>query len=243
MKISLAQIYPKKGNIQENIKKHISFIEEAIKKNSDLIVFPELSLSSYEPTLASELALYEDSPQLNCFQELADLYSISISVGLPIRKETNIHISMLIFQKNQVRKHYSKQYLYKDEFPFFSEAKNENNFMISGVNTAFGICYELSVAKHHEEAIRNGADIYIISAVKDEPSIDKSNLQLAEISAKYKIPCFLVNSVGFADRTLSFGNSAAYLDGKIQGHLNNKDEGLLTYNLSNNKIDFKYIPF
>ncbi|MCI0448500.1 MAG: acyltransferase [Chlorobi bacterium] len=46
-KIALAQINPALGNLEKNIKKHILFIDKAIKKKADLIVFPELSLSGY----------------------------------------------------------------------------------------------------------------------------------------------------------------------------------------------------
>ena len=46
-KIALAQINPALGNIEKNIKKHLSFCDKAIKKNAGLIVFPELSLTGY----------------------------------------------------------------------------------------------------------------------------------------------------------------------------------------------------
>ena len=56
MRICLAQIQSEKGNILKNIQSHQIFVERAIKLNSDLIVFPELSITNYEPELANELA-------------------------------------------------------------------------------------------------------------------------------------------------------------------------------------------
>lgn len=52
MKLCSAQIQPIKGDIDRNIQKHIFFINSAIENGADLIFFPELSLTGYEPTLA-----------------------------------------------------------------------------------------------------------------------------------------------------------------------------------------------
>ncbi len=47
MKLALAQINTKLGDVKANLKKHLSLIEEAVAQNSDLILFPELSLTGY----------------------------------------------------------------------------------------------------------------------------------------------------------------------------------------------------
>ena len=46
-KIAAAQINPALGDIEKNIKKHLQFIEKAVKKKADMVVFPELSLTGY----------------------------------------------------------------------------------------------------------------------------------------------------------------------------------------------------
>jgi len=46
-KIAIAQINPALGDYDKNIKKHLAFIDKAIKKKADLVVFPELSLTGY----------------------------------------------------------------------------------------------------------------------------------------------------------------------------------------------------
>jgi len=56
MKICIAQTTSEKGNVQRNFENHLQFVERAIKLNADLIIFPELSITSYEPDLANELA-------------------------------------------------------------------------------------------------------------------------------------------------------------------------------------------
>ncbi len=47
MKVAVAQIECVLGDIARNVEKHIEYCEEAISKNAELIVFPELSLTGY----------------------------------------------------------------------------------------------------------------------------------------------------------------------------------------------------
>ena len=56
MKICIAQTQALKGNVRQNIQNHLQLIERAVELKSDLIIFPELSITGYEPELAKELA-------------------------------------------------------------------------------------------------------------------------------------------------------------------------------------------
>lgn len=45
--LALAQIATKLGDVEANLEKHLAYIQQAKKQKSDLIVFPELSLTGY----------------------------------------------------------------------------------------------------------------------------------------------------------------------------------------------------
>jgi NAD+ synthase (glutamine-hydrolysing) len=47
IKIALAQINPRLGDLAYNLNLHLEYIEEAGKQGADIIVFPELSLTGY----------------------------------------------------------------------------------------------------------------------------------------------------------------------------------------------------
>jgi len=58
MKVALAQIAPRLGDIDRNLEIHLEFIEKARREKADLIVFPELSLTGYTlKDLAGDVAL------------------------------------------------------------------------------------------------------------------------------------------------------------------------------------------
>ena len=70
MKLAVAQTRPEAGNIDKNIEIHKSLIANAIANNVDLIVFPELSLTGYEPNLAKQLATDQNDHRLDIFQNI-----------------------------------------------------------------------------------------------------------------------------------------------------------------------------
>ncbi|MGQ9887947.1 MAG: nitrilase-related carbon-nitrogen hydrolase [Aggregatilineales bacterium] len=45
--VGLAQIYPKLGDVQANLARHLEWIAQAGAQGADLVVFPELSLTGY----------------------------------------------------------------------------------------------------------------------------------------------------------------------------------------------------
>lgn len=47
LKVGLAQITPKLGNLEANLERHLAAIEEAAESGVELLIFPELSLTGY----------------------------------------------------------------------------------------------------------------------------------------------------------------------------------------------------
>ena len=103
MKISIAQIEPVKGDIERNLARHLLFIEAALEKKADFIMFPELSLTGYETELAEELATDAGDERLAPLQVISDQNKIVIGVGLPTINGNDIFISMIIFQPYKER--------------------------------------------------------------------------------------------------------------------------------------------
>lgn len=71
MKLCCAQVKSAKGQIPENILKHKAATLLAVDRGAKLIVFPELSLTGYEPALARNL----ESTQSDRGHRLAELSS------------------------------------------------------------------------------------------------------------------------------------------------------------------------
>ncbi len=93
MKICVAQSRPLKGDIQSNIVAHKKIIDLAVNDKADIIIFPELSLTGYEPALAKELATDQEDSRFNDFQNVSDTHQITIGVGVPTKNKEGISIS------------------------------------------------------------------------------------------------------------------------------------------------------
>ncbi|GAB4041288.1 carbon-nitrogen hydrolase family protein [Spirosoma jeollabukense] len=228
MKIGVAQIRPVKGDVQRNIDAHKKLVELAVFNGADMLIFPELSITGYEPELAKTLATTSDDSRFAVLQAHSDTNHMTIGVGMPTESESGIQISLLIFQPNTPRQTYSKQYLHADEEPYFVSGQQAVFLTINNTKIALAICYELSVSEHAQNAFESGAAVYIASVAKSADGVEKASKRLAAIASTYSMTVLMANCVGHCDNFDSAGNSSIWNDkGALMGHLNDTTEGIL----------------
>lgn len=228
MKICLAQIKSVKGDVDKNIVRHIEFIDLTVSYQADIIVFPELSLTGYEPELANKLAVSIKDPRFNDFQEWSDLHQISICVGMPIKTTAGITISMLVFQSLTAKQIYSKQHLHEDEECYFVKGDRQLYLTIDKLKITPAICYEALLGPHLDNAVDNETNVYMASVAKSKEGVEKSNKHFAQISKRHGMIVIMANSVGYCDNFIAYGSSAVWNnEGQLLGQLDNKKEGIL----------------
>jgi predicted amidohydrolase len=237
MKICAAQIRPVKGDIQTNIENHKRLIELAFSYQADTIIFPELSLTGYEPALAKELAINENDSRLNEFQSMSDDSGVTIGVGVPTKNNDGICISMILFHPESTRQVYSKKYLHADEEPFFVSGRNAAVLANNKNNIALAICYELSVPEHSSNAFKMGAEIYMASVAKSAAGIEKASKSLSGIAKKYSMIALMANCIGYCDNFESGGKTSVWdSKGLLIGQMNDTDEGIIMVNTDTMEI-------
>ena len=228
MKICVAQTRPVKGDISSNIVQHKKLINLAVSHNADMVIFPELSLTGYEPELAAALATNPDDDRFDDFQHMSDTHRIAIGVGMPTKANKGICISMILFLPHEARKMYSKHYLHSDEKPFFVSGQNFASLKIKNTNIALAICYELSIPEHSGNAFKNGAEVYIASAAKSKSGFEKAAKSLSEIAKKYSMTALMSNAVGPCDNFISVGQTGVWnKNGHLTGKLDDTCDGIL----------------
>ncbi len=228
MKICVAQTKPVTGNIEKNIANHQKLIDRAISHGADTIIFPELSLTGYEPELAAGLATNSYDSRLDVFHQIRNLNQITIGVGMPINTDDGVSIGMVLFQPGKDRQTYFKKYLHADEEPYFVSQSNTIGLIGYEENIALSICYEISVAKHAEEAACHGAKFYIASVAKFNNGIENALHRLADIAKKYSMTVLMSNCIGTSDGQQCAGKSSIWNDeGYLIGQLDDISEGLL----------------
>lgn len=232
MKICLAQINPEIGNCSANIQNHIKWIEQAVDQQANLIIFPELSLTGYEPKFAKSLAMDPSDSQLKTFQILSDINDIVIAIGVPLKSERGITISMIFFHPYQPQQIYSKQTLHSDEEPYFVPGTEQLVVDMNNIKIAPAICYESLLEEHFQKAKQLGAVVYLASVAKPQTGIEKAFAHFPVISARHSMPILMVNSIGFCDDFESAGQSAVWdKQGVLVKQLNHNEEGLLFFDV------------
>ena len=240
MKICAAQTRPVTGDIPANIGNHDKLIGLAVAGKADLIIFPELSLTGYEPTWAKKLAVKWDDARLDVFQEISDTRHITIGVGIPIKCGAELRISMVIFQPHQARRVYSKSHLHSDEEPFFAAGQSSPDLMVKKTKIALAICYEISVPEHLKTVLKSGPEIYLASVAKSVKGIDQACERLSDIAKKHSLTVLMSNSIGPADGSVCAGKTSFWNNqGQLVGQLNSTDEGILIFDTETQKVTAK----
>ena len=240
MKICAAQTRPIKGDLQRNIANHKKLIDLAVFYGADTVIFPELSLTGYEPELSKELATHQDDSRFDDFQKISDDNQVTIGVGVPTKNNKGICISMVLFQSQKARQTYSKNYLHPDEEEFFISGQSSAGFIVN--KAALAICYELSVPEHSEMAFKNGAEIYIASVAKSVNQVDKAIKSLSAIGNKYSMMVLMSNCIGQSGGYECAGKTSIWNNkGLLVGQLNDRNEGIIIIDTGTEELIEKII--
>jgi len=241
MKISVAQTKPLKGNIPANIEAHKKLIDLAISNGAGMIIFPELSITGYEPELANDLATSQEDSRFNDFQEISNSNQIIIGIGMPIKTATAPEIGLIIFQPHQPRLTYAKQHLHADELPFFVQGTQQVYLTAGGSKIALAICYELSVPEHAANVHSNKADIYLVSVAKTVSGVEKAIQTLSETAGKYAMTVIMANCIGLCDGVICGGRSSSWnTSGQLSGQLDDENEGILMLDTETGEVISEY---
>lgn len=228
MKIGGVQCRAVAGDIAGNAARHLKFIEGAASQGVDLVFFPELSLTGYEPRLAKALATNKDDQRLDIFQQYSEAHHIIIGLGLPLSVGTAVQIGMVWFVPNAPRRNYAKQQLHADELPFFV-AGNSSLVLEAGVHKlAPAICYESLQPSHADNVASLGADVYLASVAKPSGPLAKAIVHYPAIARRHSMYVVMADCVGPSDDFVSVGQSAVWnIRGELLAQMDGETEGIV----------------
>jgi predicted amidohydrolase len=243
MKIAVAQSRPIVGAVEGNLAGHQSLVDCAVRNGASLVVFPELSLTGYEPRLAASLAKMPDDRCFACLQATADQCEVSIAVGVPTHGRRLPRISTLVFRPASETRVYSKQYLHADERPFFEPGPKADGLIHADPTVALAICYELSIPIHSRRAIESGATVYIASVAKTARGVCDAHQILSQVTREYSIVAMMANCVGLLDGAECVGGSSAWSrKGNHLMQLQANDEGVIVLDYETEDVVTAILP-
>jgi len=238
MRITLAQTSPRLN--RSNLKDVVSIID-AHKDESDLVVFPELSLNGY----LLQDKLYEDAweaDELNILKESSQ--EIDIVVGAAIRDNGSFRNSALYFSKGELLSRHYKVHL--PNYGMFEEARYfKAGTVFESFSTQFGkvsmvVCEDLWHKDVHDKLIKENPDYIAALVASPARGFSDRGLDIEEkwyeiirtVAAECKAKLIFVNRVGFEDGLGFWGGSCIVgEDAKILYKLPRYEKAVKTFKI------------
>lgn len=224
MKVALAQITTRLGNIQHNLKLHQYIAARAKKEKVDLLIFPELSLTGYTlKDLTQDIAI--DPRKDTVFKKLEALSrELAIVFGFVEEGEDGlIYNSSAFLSKGQTlhihRKVFLPTYGMFEEGKFFAQGKNFHTFSTPFGKAGMMICYDFLHYGASYLLFAGGSGMNIITSaapgrgVADDPAFATSSMwelmgkTISRFSSAFVFYC---NRVGLEDGKVFAGGSFIY---------------------------------
>ena len=238
LRIALAQINPTVGDLTGNVLKIKKFIKKAEEVNSDIIVFPELSITGYPPEdLLLKSHFIEDN--IKAAKEVAKHTSNIIAIyGFVEKENKKIFNSAAISHNQQLlgtqKKIYLPNYGVFDEKRYFSSGHSHSLINLENSTVGINICEDI----WHPNPTKNlaASGVSTILNINGSPfqigKIEERKRLLIKRAKENKVNIAYVNMVGGQDELVFDGGSMFInFDGKIQVIGPQFTEKLLVYDL------------
>lgn len=209
--LAAAQLEARPGRLAESIEAHLLFATLAADAGARLVIFPELSLTSYDTTLTLRDAIDPDHPALRPLGELARRRGIVVVAGAPLASERGLLIGSVIFRPDAPVTTYTKRYLHHSESPTFAAGEGGALLPVAGRSVGLAICAEVNHPAHVVDTVASGAQVYAASCFLSPGGYDRDFRRLTACAGTHRLPVLMAN---FADSAAleSAGGTAAWDD-------------------------------
>lgn len=245
VRVALAQIAPKLGDVEVNLEEHLRAIRAARRQRADVVVFPELSLTGYLlKDQVAEVSLRQDAP---LFRRLvAASRGIDVVVGLV--EETPAHLfhnATVYLSRGRVvhvhRKVYLPTYGMFEEGRDFAPGDRIRTFEASWGTGGLLICEDAWHPACAWLLAQEGLELLLVVSsgptrgARPGRGITSTRVwhDLLRVSAQFQSAYVLfVNRVGFEDG-LNFGGGSIAFDpfGRVVAALPELEAGLVVADL------------
>ncbi|MGV8918921.1 MAG: carbon-nitrogen hydrolase family protein [Pseudomonas sp.] len=213
--IAAAQYCSVAGDLNANIERHLRFMQRAAKLGIKFLLFPELSLTGYEPSLARELAQTPDTALVQPLRELAVQLGMTTVVGLPLRHfgSDKVLIAALVFAADGSQVTYTKQHLHPGEELVFSAGNGGPLLKLGTEPVALSVCADFTHASHAQAAAQAGAGLYASSVLISDNGYVHDSALLQGYARDHAMAVLMANHGGPSGGWACAGRSAFWAPG------------------------------
>jgi len=213
------------GDLEYNTGKILEYINKANAAGSDLVIFPELSLTGYPPQDLLLNIQFLDVVEIKLQEICRAVGNTGVILGVPMRCTNGLYNTAVLMYKGELQNIQYKSLLpvydVFDEKRYFEPAKARKCLLFKGSKLGLTICEDIWNDKDYwnrqrydidplEELVQQGAEI-IINLSASPYHYGKYALRtdmLSKVAAKHQVDMIYVNQVGGNDHLIFDGSSA-----------------------------------
>lgn len=240
VRIALAQINTIVGDLAGNTEKILFCMDEAVKKDADLVVFPELAITGYPPEdlLLKPHFIKENLSYLNKITRVTK--DIIVVLGFVDQDKKGIYSSAAVINNKKIFYRYHKinlpNYSVFDEKRYFKPGTGNVLLKTRDFSFCINICEDIwvseglstkQVLQQAQFLINISASPYHLDKIKERHGV------LVKKIKSFRIPIVYCNLIGGQDELVFDGRSTIFnKDGKVIAQAKAFEEDLLVFDLS-----------
>jgi predicted amidohydrolase len=215
--IAAAQSASVPGDVAENLARHVRFAARAAKLGVRLLVFPELSVTGYEPDLAPSCALRADDSRLAPLRDLAGEAGMTVVLGAPLLNPgQKPHIGAIALLPDGSMATYTKQHLHGGEERVFAPGAGGPTLEVEGATVALAICADTTHAEHAAGAAARGANVYAAGVLITGKGYEADATLMRQYALEHGMAVLMANHSAPSGGWVPAGRSAIWAeDGRL----------------------------
>jgi len=207
------------GDVRNNLRTTMSWIEELSDRGADLILFPEMNVSGYTRDVDVINGLLEEKDSV--FRELEDVSrgnDPAFAVGFPEREGGCVYISHHLFHGGKVVGVHRKTHLGPTEREVFSEGERIDVFRVGEMRIGLQLCFETHFPEISYIQARQGANVLAMgfASPKEDAGTKLERFKRHLTARAYDNSCFVIacNQESVNERGTAFPGLSLAIDPK-----------------------------
>ena len=192
----LAQLAPEGVHAGRNAERAAEIVREYA--TSDVVVFPELFITGYEPAIAAETACDPEGPEISTLASSCRETGTAAVIGFAERLDAGAvaNSTAVIDESGNLAAVYRKTHLFGGEIGAFAAGSELCLARLVGLETGLLTCFDAEFPEPSRALARAGAEILVTCSANMDPYGPWHEVAIPARALENRLPHVYVNRVG-----------------------------------------------